>query len=92
MPGLKTVAESGLPGFEVIVWYAIFAPAGTPEAIINRLNAEIRKATELPDVQQRLASEGADAVNSSPQELRERIAADFEKWGEVVRRSGVKAD
>jgi tripartite-type tricarboxylate transporter receptor subunit TctC len=92
MPGLKTVAESGLPGFEVIVWYAIFAPAGTPDAIISRLNGEIRKATELPDVQQRLASEGADAVSSSPQELRDRIVADYEKWGAVVRRAGVKAD
>lgn len=92
LPALKTVAESGVPGFEVIVWYGIFAPAGTPEAIISRLNAEIRKATELRDVQQRLASDGADAVSSSPQELRGRIASDYEKWGQVVRRSGVTAN
>ncbi len=92
MPDLKTVAESGLPGFEVTVWYAIFAPAGTPEAVVQRLNAEIRKAAETADVQQHLLKEGADAVASSPQELRERMQADYEKWGDIVRRANVTAN
>ena len=92
MPDLKTVAESGLPGFEVTVWYGIFAPAGTPEPIIQRLNAEIRKITEMPDVQQHLLKEGADAVATSPQDLRARMSADYEKWGDIVRRAGVTAN
>ncbi|HUN69506.1 MAG TPA: tripartite tricarboxylate transporter substrate binding protein [Burkholderiales bacterium] len=92
MPELRTVAESGLPGFEVTVWYGIFAPAGTPEAVIQRLNAEIRKITVMPDVQEHLLKEGADAVASSPQELRERMQADYEKWGDIVRRAGVTAN
>jgi len=89
MPELRTVAESGLPGFEVSVWYGIFAPAGTPEAVIGRLNAEIRKVAEMPDVQQHMLKEGADAVASSPGELRARMQADYEKWGDIVRRAGV---
>ncbi len=92
MPDLKTVAESGLPGFEVTVWYGIFAPAGTPEPVIGRLNAEIRKINEMPDVQQHLLKEGADAVATSPQELRERMQTDYEKWGDIVRRAGVTAN
>jgi tripartite-type tricarboxylate transporter receptor subunit TctC len=92
MPELKTVAESGLPGFEVIVWYGVFAPAATPEPVIQRLNAEIRKIVDVPEVQQHLLKEGADAVASSPQELRERMAADYEKWGAIVRRAGVTAN
>ncbi|MFH1603050.1 MAG: tripartite tricarboxylate transporter substrate-binding protein [Pseudomonadota bacterium] len=70
----------------------MFAPAGTPAAIVNRLNTELRKITDMPDVQQRLLADGADAVSSSPQELRDRMAADHAKWGEVVRRAGVTAN
>jgi tripartite-type tricarboxylate transporter receptor subunit TctC len=92
MPGLKTVAESGVPGFEVIIWYGILAPAGTPQPILNRLNGELRRITEMPDVQHRLLAEGADAVGSTPAELRDRIASDYAKWQEVVRRSGVTAN
>ena len=92
MPELRTVAESGLPGFEVTVWYGIFAPMGTPEAVISRLNAEIRKIAEMPDVQQHILNEGADVVSSSPKELRDLMQRDFEKWADVVRRAGVIAN
>ena len=91
-PDYKTANESGLPGFEVIVWYGIFAPAGTPEAIVNRLNGELRKITAMPDVRKRLTEEGADAINSSPREFAQRIQKDYETWKKVVDSSGAKAD
>ena len=91
-PDYKTANESGLPGFEVIVWYGIFAPAGTPEAIINRLNGELRKITAMPDVRKKLTEEGADAINSSPREFAQRIQKDYETWKKVVDSSGAKAD
>lgn len=92
MPELRTVAESGLSGFEVTVWYGIFAPTGTPEPVIARLNEEIRKITQLPEVQQHMLKEGADAVSSSPKDLRDLMERDFEKWADVVQRAGVSTN
>jgi tripartite-type tricarboxylate transporter receptor subunit TctC len=91
-PEYKTVSESGLKGFEVIVWYGLFAPAGTPAAVVNRLNAEIRKITALPDVQKRLLTEGAEPMNASPQEFAARIQSDYEKWNKVVEAAGAKIE
>jgi tripartite-type tricarboxylate transporter receptor subunit TctC len=92
MPELPTVAESGVPGFEVIVWYGVFAPAATPPALIGRLNAEVRKIVAMPDVKERLAGEGAEAVGSTPQEFSKRIKDDLDKWAKVVKNSGARAD
>lgn len=91
-PDYKTVSESGLKGFEVIVWYGLFAPAGTPAPVVDRLNTEIRKITALPDVQKRLLAEGAEPMASSPQEFAARIQSDYEKWNKVVEASGAKIE
>lgn len=91
-PDYKTVSESGLKGFEVIVWYGLFAPAGTPAPVVDRLNNEIRKITALPDVQKRLLAEGAEPMASSPQEFAARIQSDYEKWNKVVEASGAKIE
>jgi tripartite-type tricarboxylate transporter receptor subunit TctC len=91
-PGMPTVAESGLPGFEVVVWYGIFAPKGTPDAIVAKLNSELRKIAAAPDVQKKLADEGADPVVASPAEFEQRIRRDYEKWKKVVEASGARAD
>ncbi len=91
-PEYKTVSESGLPGFEVIVWYGLFAPKGTPAAIVDKLNAEVRRITALPDVQKRLIAEGAEPMNASPEEFATRIQADYVKWGKVVEASGAKLE
>ena len=91
-PEQKTVSESGLPGFEVIVWYGLFAPKGTPAAIVDKLNAEVRRITALPDVQKRLVTEGAEPMNASPQAFAERIQDDYVKWGKVVEASGAKLE
>ena len=92
MPELPTVSESGVPGFEVIVWYGVFAPAATPRQVIGRLNGEIRKIVAMPDVKERLSGEGAEAIGSTPEELAKRIKDDIAKWADVVRSSGATAD
>lgn len=92
MPELPTVAESGIPGFEVIVWYGVFAPAATPRAIVGRLNGEIRKIVAMQDVKERMSGQGAEAVSSTPEELAKRIKDDIAKWADVVRSSGARAD
>jgi tripartite-type tricarboxylate transporter receptor subunit TctC len=92
LPQYKTVAESGLPGFEVIIWYGVFAPAKTPAAIINRLNAAITSIATLPEVRKVLRAEGAVPMTSSPEEFAARIQSDYRKWKTVVDASGAKAD
>lgn len=89
---LPTVAESGIPGFEVIVWYGVFAPAATPRPIIVRVNQEVRKMSDMQDVKQRLAVQGAEAMASTPEELAKRIRDDLVKWGKIVKASGARAD
>ena len=91
-PDYKTANESGLAGFEVIVWYGIFAPIGTPEIIINKLNSEIRKITTMTDVRKKLIEEGADAIYATPREFGQRIQRDYETWKKAVESSGAKAD
>ena len=92
MPELPTVAESGIPGFEVIVWYGVFVPTGTSRTIIVRLNQEIRKMSGMQDVKDRLALQGAEVVSSTPEELAKRIRDDLLKWGKIVRASGARVD
>lgn len=92
MPELPTVAESGIPGFEVIVWYGVFTPAATPRPIIVRMNQEIRKMSGMQDVKDRLALQGAEVLTSTPEELAKRVRDDLAKWGKIVRASGARVD
>jgi tripartite-type tricarboxylate transporter receptor subunit TctC len=92
LPNLPTVAESALPGFDVSAWNGVLAPKGTPRAIVTRLNAEIRRVAGLRDVQQRAAAQGAELATDTPEEFGAFIRAQIEKWGKVVRGSGMKAD
>ena len=91
-PEVPTLAESGLPGFEVGSWQGVFAPAGTPPEIVKRLNAEIVKALNLPDVREKLSGLGAEIVADSPEEFSALVKAEVEKWAEVVKKSGAKVD
>jgi tripartite-type tricarboxylate transporter receptor subunit TctC len=91
-PELPTIAESGLPGFEVSAWDGILAPAGTPAPVIERLNAAIREALADPQVRDTLVAAGAQPIPSSPAEFARHIAESSERWGRVVRQSGAKVD
>lgn len=92
MPDVPTVAESGLPGFESVVWYGILAPAGTPADIVARLNTEIVKAIQAPDYRQRLAAEAVELSGSTPEEFRVYIKSELGKWAKVIKDSGAKLD
>ena len=89
-PGIPTVAEAGLPGYEASAWFGVIAPARTPRAIVERLNGEIVKLMRMPDVEERLTSMAADVRVSTPQEYARIIDADVERWGSLVRRLGLK--
>jgi tripartite-type tricarboxylate transporter receptor subunit TctC len=92
LPEVPTIAEAGLPGFEVTTWYGVLAPAGTPRPILARLNAELVKAMHSPEMKERLAGIGTDAVTSTPEEFAAHIRSEIAKWGDVIRKAGLRAD
>jgi tripartite-type tricarboxylate transporter receptor subunit TctC len=92
LPSLPSVAEQGLPGFQSSTWFGILAPAGTPEPVVDRLNAEFTKALREPDMTKRLADLGAAWRPNSPADYRNFLRADLEKWRQVVSKSGAKFD
>jgi len=87
-PDIPTVAES-YPGFQVTVWQGFQAPAGTPRAIIDKLNANILKVMAMQDVRERLTNLGADPVSSTPEQFAQHIAREKQKWADVVNRAGI---
>lgn len=92
MPDVPTIAESGLPGYEAVLWQAINAPAGTPAPVLSRLNAEIGTLLREAKIVGELAKVGVEAEPSSPQQLAGRIALDISKWREVIVGAGIKAE
>lgn len=91
-PQFPTIAESGVPGYELNEWNALFAPAGTPAEIIARLNAEVVKVMAASDVQERLVQLGADAASSTPEQLGNFLRGEVAKWSKVVKDMGIKAE
>ena len=91
-PDVPTLAESGLPGYEIGSWQGVFAPAGTPPDIVKRLNSEIVKIINMPDVQKRLLELGAEPVGNSSEEFTAFVKTEVVKWGDVVKKSGAKVD
>ena len=91
-PDVPTLAEAGLVGYEIGSWQGVFAPAGTPPAIVNRLNSEIVKIINLPEVKEKLLVLGAEPVGNSSEEFTVFVKAEVGKWGEVVRKSGARVD
>jgi len=88
-PDIPTVAEAGFPGYEMNTWYALFAPAGTPRAVIDRIQAETVKAATSPDVIKRMAALDLDLMTSTPEELAAYIARDYERVGKAVKTAGI---
>ena len=91
-PEIPTVAESGVPGFELTGWYMMLAPAGVPREMIARLNSELVKAVHTPQVKERFAALGTEPVGNSAEACGEFLRAEIAKWTKVVRASGAKAD
>ncbi len=91
-PDIPTIAEQGLPGFDATSWFAVFAPAGTPQPVVDKMNAEIRRVFELPESKEKLKTLGLDPILGGPADLAAYQKAEIAKWAEVVKASGAKAD
>jgi tripartite-type tricarboxylate transporter receptor subunit TctC len=91
-PGLPTMAASGLPGYESALLLGVFAPAGTPPTLITRLNREIVRVLNRPEVKERLFNAGAETIGGSPEHLVATVNADIARWGKVIKDAGIRAD
>lgn len=91
-PDIPTLAEQGLAGFDAVSWFALFAPAGTPKPIVDKLQAEVKRMFDTPEVAKRLADAGLEPAASTPDELAAYQRSEIAKWAKVVKDSGAKAD
>jgi tripartite-type tricarboxylate transporter receptor subunit TctC len=91
-PGLPTIAESGVPGYEFTSWNGVHVTAGTPKAVITRIHAELVKVVATPDVKERMFNLGMEVAGSTPEQLAVLVNSDIAKWGKVIKESGVKVD
>ena len=92
VPDAPTVAESGVPGYDIAVWAGLFAPAGTPDAVVSRLYREALRAMGSPDTKEKLANIGMDPGGLSPEALAAMIKADIAKYAAIVKAANIKAD
>lgn len=92
LPDLPTITESGVPGYENSTWFGLLAPAGTPAAVLNKLNAELVKASQSPDIVERIAPDGGEPVGSTPEQFGRHIAAEITRWRKVVKDAGMKVE
>jgi tripartite-type tricarboxylate transporter receptor subunit TctC len=91
-PEIPTIAEQGLPGFEAVSWFALFAPAGTPRPVVDRLQGEVKKILATPEIAKKLTEIGLEPVGSTPDELAAYQRTDIAKWARVVKESGAKVE
>jgi tripartite-type tricarboxylate transporter receptor subunit TctC len=92
LPDLPTVIEAGVPGYEFLTWHGILAPKGTPKAVVDRLATELKKILTAPGEAKLWQDRGLDVIASSPEEFATRLAAEQKKWGEVIRKRGIKPE
>jgi tripartite-type tricarboxylate transporter receptor subunit TctC len=92
LPNVPTIAEAGVPGYEATIWLGMMAPAGTPKAVVDKLNAEVRKILSRNDIKEAWAKQGATPMLMSPDEFEKYLRADIQKWAEVVKISGAKPE
>ena len=91
-PDVPTVAEAGVPGYELTVWFGLVAPAATPREVVQKLNAESLRILAMPDVRERFLAQGVEPQGSTPEQFAEHIRSQMAKWSKVVRDAGVKAE
>ncbi len=92
VPDIPTVAESGVPGFEVTTWFGMSALARTPRPVIERLNGVIVKSLQTPDVHERISAQGAEAIGNTPEQFTTQMQRDLVKWAKVIKDSGAKLE
>jgi tripartite-type tricarboxylate transporter receptor subunit TctC len=92
LPDLPTIAESGLPGYSLDVWLGLAMPARVPEAVVAKVNADVARVLQSPELRADLAAQGIEVATNSPREFAQIIRDDYERWGKVVREAGIKAD
>src|SRR5262249_23607136 len=92
LPEIPTIAEAGLPGYAVESFYAVVAPAGTPQPVIAKLNAEMVRNLKNDEMKARMAADGAEAVGSTPEELGKWVREDLARWAKPVKDSGARID
>jgi tripartite-type tricarboxylate transporter receptor subunit TctC len=91
-PDLPTIAESGVPGYELAGWYGVVVPAATPRGIVDRLHAEYSKTMRTPDMVERYAALGVEAIDSTPAQFGAYMRSELVKWGDIIKRSGTKLE
>ena len=92
VPNLPTVAEAGVPGYDVGAWFGIVVPKGTPRALVNKLNSEILRVTRLPEAREQFAAQGAEAISSTPEEFAQHLRVEIDKWAKVAKAANLRAD
>jgi tripartite-type tricarboxylate transporter receptor subunit TctC len=92
MPDIPTIAESGVPGYSVVLWWGLFAPGGTNRAVIDRLNQEVGRILQSSEMRERLAAEGAEPAPSTPEALATLVREEIQTWRRVAREAGIKPE
>lgn len=92
LPGVPTIAEAGVPGYEVSPWFAVFAPAGTPAEVVATLNQALRTAMKQPETLKKLEAVGAEPIGSTPQELAAHLAREMDRWGRLIKERNIRMD
>jgi tripartite-type tricarboxylate transporter receptor subunit TctC len=92
LPDVPTIAEAGVPGYEVNVWYGLFAPRGTPKHIVSTIASEVNRVLKTPEIQERFAAQGVEAAETTPDQFKIYFQSDIRKWANVVKAAGVHVD
>jgi tripartite-type tricarboxylate transporter receptor subunit TctC len=92
LPELPTIAEAGVPGFEATTWHGVLTTGGTPAPIVNKLNTEINRILQMPDVRERLGALGAEIIGGTPREFADHIQREIPKWAKVIKDAGVRLE
>jgi tripartite-type tricarboxylate transporter receptor subunit TctC len=92
LPDVPTLSESGFPGFDVMPWYGIVAPAATPRDVVRKLNGEVNRILRSPDVKAQFASQGTEIASGTPEDFDSHIRSEMERWAKVIKAAGIRAD
>jgi tripartite-type tricarboxylate transporter receptor subunit TctC len=92
LPDVPTIAEAGVPGYEVDVWYGLFAPRGTPKNVVAKIAAEVSRSVKSPELQERLNGLGVEAAGTTPAEFKTLFSKEIEKWAKVVTAARISMD